>query len=772
MQANSPNKPKESERAEVELGRAEVELGRTEVELGGAEEELVSSELVAGEDLFSSTMGLVAELADTPDKEIPCIENLPPQRDNEGSLPADTTGKKAMLENEKAVNQSCSPFYDGVSSSEISPHLEEKSDEGGLEEGEIKEDDEETDPREANGKINADYKPRPNGKSRSQTTQSAKEKRKQHGDRQEESREAQGRPKRARAEKDSREASAQYEISSLSDIAVRNSSLVKHKEKSKDVCQEKERSKDVCQDGEGARAYFKQTSNAKVSSARKEEPRERKVIIAEDEKETHSRQPRIIFTEDPRVNSVGCQLQDLDLKAPGICRFRDRVEGCTREGCRFTHRKPEHMLQFETEDFSYSKSGYTRYNLQYLQARDDLRRDCGLCKAQLEEVKRGEEFLKRKIYSGMIVVKSTEQSAINPDEKSEPLLKKFCKRKESFDMRKKLGKLEGTKANNDTRACEEQNFEDNPETDFLELQLSSEDEDFFKKRTESEKTINGDEQGKPGRKVTEEDKIMRIEVPHRKVVFERNTEQRNVTFKRDPMAIQEEDINERAQGCFAIVEETGEDQEMEDVASESRNVQIISSSKETEEEEVGSRLPVHKRLGQTHGWSTSASSSTSEAPSSTLELEGDDSIEVMRQVMVKELREFLFHEREQECPMNEIHRFKSTYGPEHFGSRWSELLPTLGVATILGHGKEKLLMLKSKHYKVALAHFKRDVTGLLIKHGPMSLTKLNFHLFGEDSPVDNGWISDRLKGCHPEIRLQRDRAQPKVTLVQLQNTCN
>merc|ERR550517_276231 len=115
--------------------------------------------------------------------------------------------------------------------------------------------------------------------------------------------------------------------------------------------------------------------------------------------------------------------------------------------------------------------------------------------------------------------------------------------------------------------------------------------------------------------------------------------------------------------------------------------------------------------------------------------------------------------------MNEIHRFAifSTYKPEDFGSRWSDLLPTLEVATILGHGKEKVLLLKSKQYRVALSHFKRDVTVLLEKHGPMSLTEVNLHLFGEDALAENGWISDRLKGCYPEITMQKDKAQPDMT---------
>ena len=43
----------------------------------------------------------------------------------------------------------------------------------------------------------------------------------------------------------------------------------------------------------------------------------------------------------------------------------------------------------------------------------------------------------------------------------------------------------------------------------------------------------GNEKGKQGRKVTQEDEIMRIEVPHSNSVFEESTEQRNVTYKSD-----------------------------------------------------------------------------------------------------------------------------------------------------------------------------------------------------------------------------------------------
>ena len=843
QQANSPNKSKETHQSKK---RAEVELERGEEQ---QEEELVSSE-VAGEDLFSSAMGLVAEFAENAFKELPSSENLSIQSHNEGSISADTTGEKAKSENEDVINHSSlchqvgssetSPpkaptenlaiqsYNEGsistnttggekakseneyvinqstlcheIKTSEKPPRLEEKSDEDGLEEGEINEDDIEEGPSEANGMTDK-------------------------GEEEKDLREAVSKIIKDFKEKDSSKAGAQPEISLPTKLAVGNSSVVKC------AVKEKRGSKDMRQEKKDAtRACLGHTSKGKVSPAhsaqRDESITERKVIIAEEKKP----RKKIVFSD-----SVGCQLQDLDLDATGICRFRDRELGCTNAECRFTHRKPEHMVHFETQDFSYfhNRSEYERYNREYLQARDDLRNHCGLCKAQIEEVKREKELLKRKVHPGLIVVKPSEKSAVNQEDKSEPLLKKFNKRQESFDLRKKLGKLQGAKANNqETRSSEERkNFklcEEKAEIDLLQLKLSSEDEDFFKERTESE-------MAKQGRKVTQEDEIMRIQVPHTNADFERTTERRNVTYKSDIMMIQKEDNNERA-----IVDGTAEDQEMEDVASGSRNVLIASSLKDTREEKT--RLPVHQRIGQKSTWSTSDSSSAKfVGPSRTshedeevqtfqtrflaenvdqdsmiqeltnflihqpnqeckmsdihqfsmtstfqpsdfgysrwiellstidtvsivhmsvrlkpgsLDLEGGDSKKVKRQVMVKELRDFLFHEPEQECPMNEIHRFglSSTYKPEDFESRWSELLPTLNVATILGHGKEKVLLLKAKHYRVALSHFKRNVTELLVEHGPMSLAEVNLHLFGEDSLVENGWISDCLKDCYPEIK--------------------
>ena len=671
------------------------------------------------------------------------------------------------------------------------------------------------------------------------------------------------------------------------------------------------------------KVHLKQPSVEKVSKcvlptsscpSQKEKPAEgRKVTLAE-KKGTQPR--KIVYTEE----RVGCQLQDLDLRSPGICRYRDREEGCVNGECRFTHRKPEHMIHFETQDFSHFSltSEYRRYNKQYLQARDDLKRDCQLCK----EMKREEEFLKRKVYPGMNLVRSSDQHSADQHEKAEPLVKKFRKRKESFDLRRKL---HGPVGDNETRAFEEPN----PETDFLQLRLDSEDEDFFKERTEIKKARKGNneekqteeklrrrvaeeektrrrlaeeekprrrvneeenprrrdteerkprrrvaedektrrrvdeeenprrrstEEGKLRRRVTEEDETMRIEVPSTTAVFEGNPEQRNVKYMGGIMTIEKEENDKRVQECFAIIEEIGEDQEVDDVASEGRNVQIVSTSAETEEK----RLPVHQRIGRSRCWSTSATSSLSETSGSSsssksrpkeevfraddedqdsmkqtliqeltnfliqqpnqeckmneihlfsrtstfkpshfgfsrwiellstvdavsvvgdlykfirLNQERSESVEEMKQVMVKELRDFLFHEPTCQCPMNEIHRFNSSYSPEHFGSRWSDLVPTLGVATILGSGKEKHLLLNSKHYKIALSHFKRDVTELLIKHGPrpMSLVEVNRHLFGEDSLVEKEWIRDRLKGCTPEIKMKRDRSRPNMILVQLQN---
>ena len=51
----------------------------------------------------------------------------------------------------------------------------------------------------------------------------------------------------------------------------------------------------------------------------------------------------------------------------------------------------------------------------------------------------------------------------------------------------------------------------------------------------------------------------------------------------------------------------------------------------------------------------------------------------MKEIMIRELRDFLFHKPDKEWKMNEIYKFTrtSTYKPDHFGLRWNELLPML-----------------------------------------------------------------------------------------------
>ena len=43
----------------------------------------------------------------------------------------------------------------------------------------------------------------------------------------------------------------------------------------------------------------------------------------------------------------------------------------------------------------------------------------------------------------------------------------------------------------------------------------------------------------------------------------------------------------------------------------------------------------------------------------------------MKEIMIRELRDFLFHKPDEEWKMNEIHRFTrtSTYKPDDFGLR-------------------------------------------------------------------------------------------------------
>ena len=139
----------------------------------------------------------------------------------------------------------------------------------------------------------------------------------------------------------------------------------------------------------------------------------------------------------------------------------------------------------------------------------------------------------------------------------------------------------------------------------------------------------------------------------------------------------------------------------------------------------------------------------------------------MRQVMIEELREFLFFKPDQEWKMNEIQRFTwlSTYTPDDFGVRWNELLPTLDVATTSGLGNEKVFRLTDEQYEIALRNFKRDVkNALLSKNEPVSLSYLNYLLYGDDSPVTDDQISDRLKDCHPGIISRWEESRQFVTL--------
>ena len=138
--------------------------------------------------------------------------------------------------------------------------------------------------------------------------------------------------------------------------------------------------------------------------------------------------------------------------------------------------------------------------------------------------------------------------------------------------------------------------------------------------------------------------------------------------------------------------------------------------------------------------------------------------------MIEELREFLFFKPDQEWKMNEIQRFtfwSSTYRPKHFGVSWRELLPSLDVATTSGSGNEKVFRLTDEQYEIALRNFKRDVKNVLLsrsKKEPVSLSHLNYLLFGEDSPVTDDQISDRLKDCRPGITSRWEESQQLVFL--------
>ena len=80
----------------------------------------------------------------------------------------------------------------------------------------------------------------------------------------------------------------------------------------------------------------------------------------------------------------------------------------------------------------------------------------------------------------------------------------------------------------------------------------------------------------------------------------------------------------------------------------------------------------------------------------------------MKEIMIRELRDFLFHKPDEEWKINEIHTFTrtSTYKPDDFGLRWNKLLPIMDVGTIHRLKNEMVLRLNSKHYKIALHDFK------------------------------------------------------------------
>ena len=87
------------------------------------------------------------------------------------------------------------------------------------------------------------------------------------------------------------------------------------------------------------------------------------------------------------------------------------------------------------------------------------------------------------------------------------------------------------------------------------------------------------------------------------------------------------------------------------------------------------------------------------------------------------------------------------------------------MATTSGFGNEKVFRLTQKHFEIALRHFKKDVENVLqSKNEPVSLSYLNYLIFGKDSPVADDQISDRLKDCHPEITTCWENSQQFVIL--------
>ena len=134
----------------------------------------------------------------------------------------------------------------------------------------------------------------------------------------------------------------------------------------------------------------------------------------------------------------------------------------------------------------------------------------------------------------------------------------------------------------------------------------------------------------------------------------------------------------------------------------------------------------------------------------------------MKEIMIRELRDFLFHKPDEEWKMNEIHTFTrtSTYKPDDFGLRWNKLLPMLDVGTIHGLRDEMVLRLNSKHYKIALDNFNRSRPRRFLCEPQLS----NYLLYRTDSSVTNDWIAERLKECHPEIILRWENSQQYVIL--------
>ena len=126
--------------------------------------------------------------------------------------------------------------------------------------------------------------------------------------------------------------------------------------------------------------------------AQNEITEERNDTVKKNLKPANSKIQKITFTEEVK-DRIGCQELDPEyLEAPGICRFRNRIgpdgflQGCTREDCRFTHRLPKH-IKFLTRDTSkVSHSEYNRYNLRYIQALEDLERDCEQCKKKFAAI--------------------------------------------------------------------------------------------------------------------------------------------------------------------------------------------------------------------------------------------------------------------------------------------------------------------------------------------------------------------------------------------------